>query len=104
MPRTALYTGSFDPLTNGHLDVIRHACRLVDRFGAGGTPPGGRTVEGGRAGEQLAPTVRQVAPDQYLAGIAVAAPGDHYRDERYIAQSYLRADPEIGFEAGLCHR
>ena len=32
MPRTALYTGSFDPVTNGHVDVIRHAARLVDRL------------------------------------------------------------------------
>ncbi|HEV2557244.1 MAG TPA: pantetheine-phosphate adenylyltransferase [Microvirga sp.] len=32
MTRTALYTGTFDPVTNGHLDVIRHACRLVDRL------------------------------------------------------------------------
>jgi pantetheine-phosphate adenylyltransferase len=32
MTRTALYTGSFDPVTNGHLDVVRHACRLVDRL------------------------------------------------------------------------
>ena len=32
MVRTALYTGSFDPPTNGHLDVVRHACRLVDRL------------------------------------------------------------------------
>ncbi len=32
MTRTALYTGSFDPLTNGHLDVVRQACRLVDRL------------------------------------------------------------------------
>ena len=24
------YPGSFDPLTNGHLDVIERACRLVD--------------------------------------------------------------------------
>ena len=30
MPRTGLYTGSFDPVTNGHLDVVRHACGLVD--------------------------------------------------------------------------
>ena len=29
MIRTALYAGSFDPVTNGHLDVIRQACRLV---------------------------------------------------------------------------
>lgn len=32
MTRTALYTGSFDPVTNGHLDVVRQACRLVDRM------------------------------------------------------------------------
>ena len=32
MPRTALYPGSFDPVTNGHLDVVRHAVRLVDRL------------------------------------------------------------------------
>jgi pantetheine-phosphate adenylyltransferase len=32
MMRTALYTGTFDPVTNGHLDVVRHACRLVDRL------------------------------------------------------------------------
>ncbi len=31
MPRTALYTGTFDPVTNGHLDVVRRACRLADR-------------------------------------------------------------------------
>ncbi|MFL5051300.1 MAG: adenylyltransferase/cytidyltransferase family protein, partial [Xanthobacteraceae bacterium] len=32
MPRTALYAGSFDPVTNGHLDVVRRAARLVDRL------------------------------------------------------------------------
>lgn len=32
MPRTALYAGSFDPVTNGHIDVIRHAVRLADRL------------------------------------------------------------------------
>jgi pantetheine-phosphate adenylyltransferase len=32
MPRTALYTGTFDPVTNGHLDVVKRACRLVDRL------------------------------------------------------------------------
>ncbi len=32
MTRTALYAGSFDPVTNGHLDVVRGACRLVDRL------------------------------------------------------------------------
>jgi pantetheine-phosphate adenylyltransferase len=29
--RTAIYPGSFDPLTNGHLDVIERAVKLFDR-------------------------------------------------------------------------
>lgn len=32
MIRTALYTGSFDPLTNGHIDVIRQAAALFERL------------------------------------------------------------------------
>jgi len=31
MMRTAIYPGSFDPLTNGHLDVIQRAAKLFDR-------------------------------------------------------------------------
>src|SRR6476660_9371272 len=27
----AVYPGSFDPLTNGHMDIIRRATRLFDR-------------------------------------------------------------------------
>jgi len=30
MPRIAVYPGSFDPVTNGHLDIVRRACRLFD--------------------------------------------------------------------------
>jgi pantetheine-phosphate adenylyltransferase len=32
MPRIALYPGSFDPVTNGHLDVVKHAVVLCDRL------------------------------------------------------------------------
>jgi pantetheine-phosphate adenylyltransferase len=30
--QTALYPGSFDPVTNGHVDVVRHAARLAGRL------------------------------------------------------------------------
>jgi pantetheine-phosphate adenylyltransferase len=32
MPRIAFYPGSFDPVTNGHLDVVRQAVMLCDRL------------------------------------------------------------------------
>lgn len=34
-PRTGLYPGTFDPVTNGHLDVIFRGARLVDRLVVG---------------------------------------------------------------------
>ena len=30
--RIAVYTGSFDPITLGHLNVIQRSCRLVDKL------------------------------------------------------------------------
>jgi pantetheine-phosphate adenylyltransferase len=39
--RIAIYTGSFDPLTNGHVDVIRQAASVCDRLVVGiGVHPG----------------------------------------------------------------
>ncbi len=29
--RTAIYPGSFDPITNGHLDIVQRAAKLFDR-------------------------------------------------------------------------
>src|SRR3954462_7662483 len=41
MPRIALFPGSFDPVTNGHLDLVRQASRLADRLVVAiGTHPG----------------------------------------------------------------
>lgn len=33
--RKALYTGSFDPMTNGHLDIIRRAAKMYDHLVVG---------------------------------------------------------------------
>jgi pantetheine-phosphate adenylyltransferase len=35
MPRIAFYSGSFDPMTNGHLDVMTQAAALCDRLVVG---------------------------------------------------------------------
>ena len=32
MPTIAVYPGSFDPLTNGHVDIISRGARLFDRI------------------------------------------------------------------------
>src|SRR3569833_3829756 len=32
MTRTGVYPGTFDPITNGHLDIIGRAVKLVDRL------------------------------------------------------------------------
>ncbi len=29
--RTVVYPGTFDPITNGHIDLVERACRLFDR-------------------------------------------------------------------------
>jgi pantetheine-phosphate adenylyltransferase len=39
--RTAIYPGTFDPVTNGHMDILREAAKLFDRvIGAVGVNPG----------------------------------------------------------------
>jgi pantetheine-phosphate adenylyltransferase len=37
MVRTGVYPGSFDPITRGHMDIIRRAAHLVDRLVIGVT-------------------------------------------------------------------
>jgi pantetheine-phosphate adenylyltransferase len=69
MPRIALYPGSFDPVTNGHLDVVRHAVGLCDRLiVAIGVHPGKKplfTTE-----ERLAMAEQVFAPLASVAGCA----------------------------------
>jgi pantetheine-phosphate adenylyltransferase len=70
MPRIALFPGSFDPVTNGHIDVVRQAARLVDRLVlAIGTHPGKTplfTVD-----ERLAMLEEACAPAAKAAGASL---------------------------------
>ncbi|MCB1516401.1 MAG: pantetheine-phosphate adenylyltransferase [Hyphomicrobiaceae bacterium] len=40
---TGFYPGSFDPVTNGHLDVIERACKIVDKLYVGVGMHAGKT-------------------------------------------------------------
>ena len=71
MPRVALYAGSFDPVTNGHLDVIRQAARLADRLVlAVGIHPGKAPLF--PADERLAMLAEVCAPVVKQAGCELA--------------------------------
>jgi pantetheine-phosphate adenylyltransferase len=70
MPRTALFAGSFDPITNGHLDVVGHAVRLADRLVlAVGIHPGKTPLF--PADERLAMLEEICAPVARAAGCAL---------------------------------
>ena len=40
--RIGVYPGTFDPITNGHLDIIRRASRVVDRLIVAGSTNAGK--------------------------------------------------------------
>lgn len=68
--RTAFYAGSFDPVTNGHVDVIAGACRLCDRLVlAIGVHPGKAPIF---TADERAGLLREVAgPIAAAAGVAI---------------------------------
>ena len=71
MPRTALFAGSFDPVTNGHLDLVRQAVRLADRLVlAIGTHPGKAPLFS--AQERLAMLQETCGPIAQASGCGVA--------------------------------
>ncbi len=70
--RTALYAGSFDPATHGHLDVMRQAVRLADRLVCAiGVHPGKAPLFS--AEERLAMLQEVAAPVAHAAGCEFAA-------------------------------
>jgi pantetheine-phosphate adenylyltransferase len=71
MPRIAFYAGSFDPVTNGHIDVVRQAVRLADRLVlAIGVHPGKAPLFS--ADERLAMLQETCAPIAKEAGCEIA--------------------------------
>lgn len=104
--RRAIYAGSFDPPTNGHLDVIERGARLFDELlVAVGNNPAKRTWFDAETRARLvadsvrAPNVRVVVFDGLLVDAARA----------HGAQVLLRglralADFDLEFRNGLANR
>jgi pantetheine-phosphate adenylyltransferase len=70
-PRIALFAGSFDPITNGHVDVVGKAVRLADRLVlAIGVHPGKTPLFSGD--ERLAMLEEICAPLGRAAGCEIA--------------------------------
>ena len=103
----AIYPGSFDPITVGHLDVARRAARLFDRlilavYVAGDKPGGLFSAE-----ERIALAERAVAAEG-LANVAVAGfTGLTVDYARTVGASVivrgLRAVSDFEFEFKLAH-
>jgi pantetheine-phosphate adenylyltransferase len=105
--RTAIYPGSFDPFTNGHLDVVQRAARLFDRVIVAVAMDAGKsplfTLEERRAMvEQSIGQIPNVEADAF-DGLLV----DYVR--RCSAQAVLRglraiSDFEFEFQMALMNR
>ena len=116
MARTALYPGSFDPVTNGHLDVVRHAVVLCDRLiVAIGIQPNNTPLFA--TDERLAMLHQVFEPIAKQAGCAFEAttysdltvdPGDDctfWYTQEYYAATGLAWKTRIGnFTFPGCHR
>ena len=75
--RIAIYTGSFDPLTNGHVDVIRQAAVVCDRLVIGiGVHPGKTPVF----------TVEERA--ELIRAGGGGAHASNYRDSEWPSQAF----------------
>ena len=73
MARIGFYTGSFDPLTNGHMDVLRAAAAFCDRIVVGvGVHPGKAPLF---SAEQRQAMIRTCAKDIGAAVDVVAFDG-----------------------------
>jgi pantetheine-phosphate adenylyltransferase len=105
--RVALYTGSFDPLTNGHVDVLRNAAGIFDRIVVAiGVHPGKAPMF---SPEQRAALIRESCKDLVEAehcalqvvtfsGLAVTAAREH--GAAFLLRG-LRDGTDLDYEAQM---
>src|SRR5262249_49397444 len=103
MPRTALFPGSFDPVTNGHVDLVRQSARIADRLVlAIGTHPGKTplfSVEERLAmlGETCAPVARAAGCDFACSTFADLVVSAAQREGATLLIRGLGAGPDFDY-------
>ncbi|UAK24014.1 pantetheine-phosphate adenylyltransferase [Sphingomonas nostoxanthinifaciens] len=102
MSRTAVYTGTFDPLTLGHLDIIHRAARLADALVIGVSTQSGKAPLFG-LDQRVAMVAREVADLAHVSvrpfdGLAV----DFARacDAQFIVRG-LRSGSDLDYESPM---
>ncbi len=105
--RTVIYPGSFDPITNGHLDVIQRAARLFDRVIVAVAPSPGKnplfTLQ-----ERLQMVARSIRHLPHVEADALEGLLVEYVEKR-SAQAVIRglravSDFEFEFQLALMNR
>src|SRR5579863_6669775 len=95
MSRIALYPGSFDPVTNGHVDVVRQAVGLCDRLVVAiGLHPGKAPLF---STDERVAMVREV-----FEPIAKTAKCDFRQPRLTISPSRPPSEPKRPFSSGVC--
>jgi pantetheine-phosphate adenylyltransferase len=105
--RTVIYPGSFDPLTNGHLDVVRRAAKLFDRVIVAVAKNEGKSPLFTQQ-ERLNLVVRAVKPLRNVEADAFDGLLVNYAEKR-SAQAIIRglravSDFEFEFQMALMNR
>jgi pantetheine-phosphate adenylyltransferase len=101
-PRTAIFPGSFDPITNGHVDIIRRALRLFDRVVVASSSTRRRSpLHGGGSGRDRVTCSRRGGGGvETFDGLLV----DYARRRQAIAiVRGLRAVSDFEYELQLAH-
>jgi pantetheine-phosphate adenylyltransferase len=105
--RTVIYPGSFDPLTNGHLDVIQRAAKLFDRVVVAVAPNPGKnplfSLE-----ERVQMVARAIRPLAHAEADTLDGLLVNYAEKRH-AQAVIRglravSDFEFEFQLALMNR
>lgn len=102
MQKTAVYPGTFDPITNGHIDLIRRATHVFDKIVVGiAANPDKQPLFDLDQRVQLASTVLKDSPQVEVCGFSGLLV-DFARDQHAVAVLRgLRAVSDFEFEFQL---